>query len=68
LFSDITLPGGVNGVTLASQAELMRPGIAVVLTSGDAHQIEPGIDAKWNLLPKPFRSSAVAAVLGKIWP
>jgi CheY-like chemotaxis protein len=68
LFSDITLPGGVNGVTLATEAEQMRPGIAVVLTSGNAHQIDPASYAKWPLLPKPFRSSAVAAVLGKIWP
>jgi PAS domain S-box-containing protein len=68
LFSDITLPGGVNGVTLATEAEQMRPGIAVVLTSGNAHQIDPASYAKWPLLSKPFRSSAVAAVLGKIWP
>ncbi len=68
LFSDITLPGGVNGVTLATEAETMRPGLAVVLTSGNAHQIDPASYARWNLLPKPFRSSAVTAVLSKIWP
>ncbi len=68
LFSDITLPGGVNGVTLATEAELMRPGIAVVLTSGNAHQIDPASYAKWHLVSKPFRSPAVAAVLSKLWP
>ncbi len=66
LFSDITLPGGVNGVTLATEAEMMRPGIAVVLTTGNAQQIDPIMCARWNLLVKPFRSSAVAALLNTI--
>jgi CheY-like chemotaxis protein len=67
LFSDITLPGGMNGAKLASQAQALRPGIAVVLTSGDANQIDAVSLANWHVLPKPFRTSAVTALLGKIW-
>ncbi len=34
LFSDIVLPGGVNGVELAHKARCLFPDIAVLLTSG----------------------------------
>jgi PAS domain S-box-containing protein len=68
LFSDITLPGGMNGAKLASKAESLRPGLPVLLTSGNAHEIDPESVAKWNVLSKPFLSSSVTALLANIWP
>ena len=66
LFSDITLPGGVDGIQLAAEAEMLRPDIAIVLTSGNADQIDPSAYARWHLLPKPFQSSAIKAMLNRI--
>jgi len=34
LFSDVVMPGGMNGVELAERARDLRPGLKVVLTSG----------------------------------
>ena len=34
LFSDIIMPGGINGAQLAIEARRMRPDIKVLLTSG----------------------------------
>jgi CheY-like chemotaxis protein len=34
LFSDIIMPGGIDGVRLAMEARRLRPGIRVILTSG----------------------------------
>jgi len=38
LLSDVVLPGGINGVELASEARRIRPGLPVLLTSGYAEQ------------------------------
>ena len=37
LFTDIILPGGMDGVQLAKQARLIRPGIKVLFQTGYAH-------------------------------
>ncbi len=57
LFSDIVMPGGINGIQLAQHAVRLRPGIKILLTSGHAgNAVDLNsmvyIDAK--LLPKPY--------------
>ncbi len=57
LFSDIVMPGGVNGLQLAQQAVQLCPEIKILLTSGHAGNTVSlskikSIDAK--LLPKPY--------------
>ena len=37
LFTDIILPGGMDGVQLAKPARLIRPGIKVLFQTGYAH-------------------------------
>src|SRR5271163_4191476 len=64
LFTDIGLPGGINGRQLADKARLQRPHLRVLFTSGDArnaimHQgrLDPGVE----LLSKPFTLDQLAA-------
>lgn len=70
LFTDIVLPGGMNGRQLADEALLRRPELKVLFTSGYTenaivHQgrLDPGI----RLLSKPYRlvelATAVRAAL-----
>ncbi|MEC4591919.1 MULTISPECIES: ATP-binding protein [Nitrospirillum] len=53
LFSDIVMPGGMNGVELAKVARLLRPDLAVLLTTGYAENLPPLEGMR--LLPKPYR-------------
>jgi CheY-like chemotaxis protein len=64
LFTDIGLPGGMNGRQLTDAARLERPGLKVVYTTGYARNavthggvLEPGTE----LLPKPFSFAALAS-------
>jgi CheY-like chemotaxis protein len=66
LFTDIGLPGGMNGRQLAEAARVKRPGLKVFYTVGYARNaivngrvLQPGTE----LLPKPF---SFAALAGKI--
>jgi len=68
LFSDVVMPGGMNGVQLAVEARRLRPALKVLLTSGytaDALSDEHGVIdvAGTTLLRKPYRSEDLAAQL-----
>ena len=69
LFTDIGLPGGVNGRQLADRARLDRPDLKVLFTSGYArdaivHQgrLDPGVE----LLSKPFTLAQLSAKIRQI--
>ena len=58
LFSDIVMPGPMNGLALAQTCRDNFPDIAVLLTSGysDAAQM---VDGRFDILRKPFELSAL---------
>ncbi|MCW5772792.1 MAG: PAS domain S-box protein [Rhodospirillaceae bacterium] len=66
LFTDIVMPGGMSGLELAEAARRLRPGLAVLFTSGYAEgALQPGAGAlPRNLLRKPYRREELAARLG----
>ncbi|MCH8167243.1 MAG: response regulator [Proteobacteria bacterium] len=58
LFTDIVLPGGINGGEIAAEAKRLQPGIRVIYTTGYAEhavvhngKLDPGA----TLLTKPYR-------------
>jgi len=54
LFSDVIMPGGMNGVELANQANEQRPDLKVLLTSGDTQKVNIDMAPDVNLLVKPY--------------
>jgi PAS domain S-box-containing protein len=61
LFSDVVMPGTVDGVALAGLARERLPGLAVVLTTGysESHAGLKGMP----VLSKPYRIEELAAVI-----
>ena len=64
LFTDVIMPGGMNGPQLAQEALQLRPGLKVLYTSGYTenaiiHQgrLDPGV----QLLNKPYRQAELLA-------
>lgn len=68
LFSDIVMPGGMNGVELAREAVTLRPGLKVLLSSGYAGESvdETLADIAWPFLRKPYLQEELAAYLTRI--
>lgn len=62
LFSDIVMPGGMNGVQLAVEARRIRPDLRVLLTSGYTGTAlgEQGVPNDMPLLSKPYLRSDLA--------
>ena len=69
LFTDIGLPGGLNGRQLAEEARRRRPELKVLLTTGytrDAMvrqgRLEPGVE----LIVKPFTEADLAKKIREV--
>ncbi|MTW18826.1 response regulator [Rhodoplanes serenus] len=69
LFTDLGLPGGMNGRELAEETMRRRPGVRVIFTTGHATsaivangRLEPGL----HLIAKPFTYSGLAAKLREV--
>jgi CheY-like chemotaxis protein len=66
LFTDVIIPGGMNGRQLATEAQKRRAGLKVLYTSGYTEnaivhhgRLDPGV----LLLPKPYLSSDLARMI-----
>ena len=61
LFSDVVMPGGVNGVELAHLAREARPGLKVLLTSGYVGDEAASWANEFPLIDKPYLAPALAS-------
>jgi PAS domain S-box-containing protein len=68
MFTDVIMPGGVNGRDLANEARRRRPGLKILYTSGYTEsaivhhgRLDPGV----LLLAKPYRKSDLARMIRK---
>jgi nitrogen-specific signal transduction histidine kinase/ActR/RegA family two-component response regulator len=76
LFSDIVMPGPIDGVELAQLASKQRSGLKIMLTSGfpDLKSGRSSADSfeHWHILKKPYRRSdlqrALQGILGEDEP
>jgi two-component system, response regulator PdtaR len=55
MFSDIDMPGSMDGLKLAKAVRGRWPPIEVILTSGKYHPEEDGLPARGHFIPKPYR-------------
>jgi FixJ family two-component response regulator len=68
LFTDVIMPGGIDGRQLADQALRRRPGLRILFTSGYTEtaivhhgRLDPGV----LLLAKPYRKIDLARMVRK---
>jgi len=69
LFSDIVMPGGLNGLDLAEKSRDLKPDIRVLLTSGyslDTLVARGRVQADTAILQKPYQKSDLAQRLHKL--
>jgi PAS domain S-box-containing protein len=70
LFTDMIMPGGMNGRELAEQLRRRRPGLKVLFTSGYAHDAmsseAAGAAQVTHLLGKPYRRRDLATKVREV--
>jgi CheY-like chemotaxis protein len=62
LFTDLVMPGSMNGLVLAERVREHRPDVAVLLTTGyNEELLAEGPSARgWDVLGKPYRHTELA--------
>jgi DNA-binding NtrC family response regulator len=66
LFTDVMMPGKINGFILAKRAQMLRPDLRIVLTSGyiDPQLAEAMSREFYPILAKPYRAKQLLGVIG----
>ncbi len=65
VFSDMVMPGEMDGLALAKAIRERHPGLPVVLTTGFSEAAATATAERFRLLSKPYGIDALAAVLGE---
>ena len=65
LFTDVVMPGAMDGIDLADAAREMRPGLRVLYTTGFAGLARPSreADLAGPVLRKPYRPAELRAAI-----
>ncbi|MGA0604779.1 response regulator [Phenylobacterium sp. VNQ135] len=66
LFTDVVMPGGVSGLSLARTARELRPDLRVLLTSGFVGDGQINEGREFPLLDKPYETPVMASMLRKL--
>ena len=66
LFTDILMPGGMNGFELAAEIRRRRPGIAILMTSGFPGNFSPGACDDFDIIRKPFTQTELGAAFVQV--
>jgi CheY-like chemotaxis protein len=64
LFTDIQMPGPLDGLGLAHKVHECRPDIQLIVTSGNARPTQQELPAHGKFVPKPYNGDAVARLVG----
>ena len=63
VFTDISMPGRFNGLSLARQVRARRPGVQLIVTSGRSAPDKADMPAGARFLPKPYDCLALKAMI-----
>jgi CheY-like chemotaxis protein len=68
LFTDVLMPGGMNGFELAVEIRRTRPEIAILVTSGFPGNLLPSAQqhSGFEMIPKPFTQAELAAAFARV--
>ena len=63
LFTDVNMPGELDGIDLAYLARDLHPGIRVIVTSGAKRIDETTLPPGGKFVPKPYACANLVALL-----
>jgi CheY-like chemotaxis protein len=65
LFTDIRMPGGIDGRDVAERAKVMIPGLRIVYATGYSDAADK-LDSREVCIEKPYTMSTLRRVLGEL--
>ena len=68
VFTDVMMPGGMNGLQLADQVRVRRPGTPILVTTGYMDELPATRGQRLDILSKPYRQEDLLARVRAILP
>jgi CheY-like chemotaxis protein len=68
VFTDVMMPGGMNGLQLADQVRARRPGTPILVTTGYMDELPAARGQRLDILGKPYRQEDLLARVRAILP
>jgi DNA-binding NtrC family response regulator len=65
MFTDVNMPGEMNGVELAHEVSVMRPDVKLIITSGGAAIDSKDLPEHGTFLPKPYRTERMVNIVAQ---
>jgi CheY-like chemotaxis protein len=66
VFSDVQMPGSMDGLRLAQVVRKRWPPVALILTSGRANVVDKDLPGGGRFLSKPYGASEIEAALRQL--
>ncbi|MHB9879910.1 response regulator [Pacificimonas sp. ICDLI1SI03] len=66
VFTDVDMPGKVNGLLLARQVRARWPAIGIIVTSGQAVISPDDLPARCRFYPKPYRMEKISGAMQEL--
>jgi DNA-binding NtrC family response regulator len=65
VFTDVKMPGEMNGIGLAHEVTLMRPDVKVIVTSGAMTVADEDLPDAGTFLPKPYPTEQLVNIVAE---
>ncbi|HXH53290.1 MAG TPA: response regulator [Sphingomicrobium sp.] len=63
VFTDVSMPGEMDGLQLAHEVSANRPNVELIITSGAASVAEEELPDNGTFLPKPYQPERLADIV-----
>jgi DNA-binding NtrC family response regulator len=65
VFTDLNMPGSMNGLGLAHEVSVVRPDVGLIVTSGAVKIADEDLPDHGTFLPKPYPTERLVRIVSK---
>lgn len=65
VFTDVNMPGAMNGLGLAHQVNIIRPDVKLIVTSGAVKIADADLPDHGTFLPKPYGTEVMVNIVAE---
>jgi DNA-binding NtrC family response regulator len=65
VFTDVNMPGGMDGLGLAHEVSVRRPDVSLIVTSGAMNIADEELPDRGSFLPKPYPTERLVSIVAR---